>query len=69
MMRAMFMKQLRACCVEEMVLAQGLGDADRQAPRDKKGNRGPDTPVRRDIRRIWVDGAEFRWTRKRWMAA
>src|SRR5277367_1318357 len=25
---------------EEMVVAQGLGDADRQAPRDKKGDRG-----------------------------
>src|SRR5437762_14132324 len=25
---------------EEMVLAQGLGDADRQAPRDEKGDRG-----------------------------
>ena len=24
---------------EEMVLAQGLGDADRQAPRDEKGDR------------------------------
>ena len=31
--------------VEEMVLAQGLGDADRQAPRDEKGDRGPGTPV------------------------
>jgi hypothetical protein len=30
---------------EEMVLAQGLGDADRQAPRDEKGNRRPGTPV------------------------
>jgi hypothetical protein len=26
---------------EEMVLAQGLGDADRQAPWDEKGDRGP----------------------------
>ena len=33
---------------EEMVLAQGLGDADRQAPRDEKGDRGPGTPVGRD---------------------
>ena len=30
---------------EEMVLAQGLGDADRQAPRDKKSDRGSGTPV------------------------
>ncbi len=33
---------------EEMVLAQGLGDADRQAPRDEKGDRGTGTPVGRD---------------------
>jgi transposase len=32
---------------EEMVLAQGLGDADRQAPRDEKGDR-TGTPVGRD---------------------
>jgi hypothetical protein len=24
-----------------MVMAQGLGDADRQAPRDEEGDRGP----------------------------
>ena len=29
-------------------LAQGLGDADRQAPRDEKGDRGPGAPVGRD---------------------
>jgi hypothetical protein len=46
--------------IKEMVLAQGLGDADRQAPRDEKGDRGPGTPVGR----IWVDGTEFRWTRE-----
>ena len=34
--------------VEEMVLAQGLGDVDRQAPRDEKGDRGPGTPAGRD---------------------
>ena len=26
---------------EEMVMAQGLGDADRQAPRDEEGDRRP----------------------------
>jgi hypothetical protein len=31
--------------VEELVLAQGLGDADRQAPRDEKGDRGVGTQV------------------------
>ena len=30
---------------EEMVLAQGLGDAGRQAPWDEKGDRGPGAPV------------------------
>jgi len=34
--------------VEEMVLAQGLGDADRQAPRDKKGDRRSGASVGRD---------------------
>ena len=33
---------------EEMVLAQGLGDADRQAPRDEKGDGRLGTPVGRD---------------------
>src|SRR6188472_3658934 len=28
-----------------MVMAQGLGHADRQAPRDEEGDRGPGTPV------------------------
>ena len=33
---------------EEMVMAQGLGDADRQAPRDEEGDRGPGAPAGRD---------------------
>jgi hypothetical protein len=33
---------------EEMVLAQGLGHADRQAPRDEEGDRGPGASVGRD---------------------
>ena len=33
---------------EEMVLAQGLGDADRQAPRDEEGDRGAGAPAGRD---------------------
>jgi len=37
-----------AAAFKEMVLAQGLGDADRQAPRDEKGNRSFGTPVGRD---------------------
>jgi len=32
----------------QVVLAQGLGDADRQAPRDEKSNRGPGAPIGRD---------------------
>ena len=33
---------------QEMVVAKGLGDADRQAPRDEKGDRSPRAPVGRD---------------------
>jgi hypothetical protein len=51
-----------------MVMAQGLGDADRQAPRDEKGNRGPGAPIG-IMHRIWVDGTEFRWTREEAAAA
>jgi hypothetical protein len=32
----------------KMVVAQGLGDEDRQAPRDEKGNRGLSASVGRD---------------------
>ena len=32
----------------QMVLTQGLGDADRQAPRHEKGDRGAGTPAGRD---------------------
>ena len=33
---------------QEMVLAESLGDADRQAPRDEKGDRGAGTSAGRD---------------------
>jgi transposase len=33
---------------KKMVMAQGLGHADRQAPRDEEGDRGPGTPASRD---------------------
>ena len=33
---------------EEMVLAQGLGDADRQASRNEEGDRGAGAPIGRD---------------------
>jgi hypothetical protein len=33
--------------LDEMVLAQGLGDEDRQAPWDEKGNRRPGAMVGR----------------------
>ena len=45
--------------------AQGLGDADRQAPRDEK--KAIVALARRlavIMHRIWVDGTEFRWTRE-----
>ena len=37
-----------ATALQEMVVAQGLGDADRQTPRDEKGDRGAGAPVGRD---------------------
>jgi hypothetical protein len=49
---------------EEMVLTQGLGDADRQTPRDEKGDRVAGAPTGVIMHRIWVDGTEFRWTRE-----
>ena len=33
---------------KRQVLAQGLGDEDRQAPRDEKGDRGAGTSIGRD---------------------
>src|SRR6202023_1591692 len=33
---------------KKMVMAQGVGHADRQAPRDEKGDRGPGTSAGRD---------------------
>ena len=45
MMRVMLYEAAQSMLVEEMALAQSLGDADRQAPRDEKGNRGPGTPI------------------------
>src|SRR5262249_6383923 len=48
----------------EMVLAQGLGDEDCQAPRAEKGDRGLARRLAVIMHRIWVDGTEFRWTRE-----
>ena len=55
--------------VEEMVLAQSLGDADRQAPREKKAIVALARRLAVIMHRIWVDGTEFRWTRERATAA
>src|SRR6516162_8968351 len=42
-----------------MVLAQGLGDEDRQAPRDEEGDRGAGASVGRDpcIASGWIESA------------
>ena len=50
MMRVMLYEaaQSHADALNEMVLAQGLGDEDRQAPRDEKGDRGAGAPAGRD---------------------
>ena len=37
-----------AGALNEMVLAQGLGDEDRQAPRIEESDRGAGTPIGRD---------------------
>ena len=68
MMRVMLYEAAQKhAAVEEMVLAQSLGDADRQAPRDEKGDRARRLAV--IMHRIWVDGTEFRWTREQATAA
>ena len=50
MMRAMLYEAAQTMLVrfDEMVLAQGLGDEDRQAPRDEKGDRGAGASLGRD---------------------
>ncbi len=48
-----------------MVLAQGLGDEDCQAPRRvKKAIVAPARRLAVIMHRIWVDRTEFRWTRE-----
>ena len=47
-----------------MVLAQSLGDADRQASRDEKAIAALARRLAVIMHRIWVDGTEFRWTRE-----
>ena len=49
---------------------EAVGHADRQAPRDEKGDRGLGTPARRDhASRARYDGTEFCWTREQATAA
>ena len=52
-----------------MVLAQGVGHADRQAPRMKKAIVALARRLAVIMHRIWVDGTEFRWTREQATAA
>ena len=48
-----------------MVLAQSLGDADRQARRGmKKAIVALARRLAVIMHRIWVDGTDFRWTRE-----
>ena len=49
MMRVMLYEAAQSMLVrfDEMVLAQGLGDEDRQEPRDEKGDRGAGATVGR----------------------
>jgi transposase len=48
MMRMMLYEAAQVSAFLEMVLAQGLGDEDRQAPRDEEGDRGAGASVGRD---------------------
>ncbi len=47
-----------------MVVAEGLGDADRQAPRHERAIVALARRLAVIMHRIWVDGTEFRWTRE-----
>ena len=53
-------------CLQRPVcfMAQGLGDADRQAARDEKGDRGLERRLAVIMHCIWIDGTEFRWSRE-----
>jgi transposase len=48
MMRTMLYEAAQSMMHSKKFLAQGVGHADRQAPRDEKGDRGLGTPARRD---------------------
>jgi hypothetical protein len=52
-----------------MVLSQGLGHADRQAPWNEKGIVALARRLAVIMHRIWVDGTESRWTREQAVAA
>ena len=69
MMRSCSTRQLRACCVEEMVLAQSLGDAVARRRGMKKAIVALARRLAVIMHRIWVDGTEFRWTREQATAA
>jgi transposase len=48
----------------EMVLAQGLGHADRSPSRRQEGDRRLGATPRRHLHRMWTDGTQFRWRRE-----
>ena len=49
MMRAMLYEAAQSMLRSmKVVMAQGVGHANRQAPRDEKGDRGPGSPAGRD---------------------
>jgi transposase len=52
-----------------MVMAEGLGDAGRQALRNEKVDRRLGARLAVIMHRIWVDGTEFRWTREAALAS
>jgi transposase len=53
-----------AAAFNKVVLAQGMGDANRQAARDEKAIVALARRLAVIMHRIWIDGTEFRWTRE-----
>ena len=66
MMRTMLYEAAQSMLVrsDTMVMAQGLGDAGRQASWEKKAIVALARRLAVILHRIWVDGTEFRWTRE-----
>jgi len=54
----------RADAHGKVVVAEGLGHEDRQAPRSEEAIVALARRLAVVMHRIWVDGTEFRWSRE-----